>query len=315
MIFKKGTKNTLTTRFRLNGKICIQTGVLDQGYWCDGLYTAPSDEALIYDIQTMKNLGFNMIRKHIKIEPERWYYHCDRLGMLVWQDMVSGGSSYKDWFVTYLATAMNVYHLPFGDGKLSRRLLSRKDREGRKEFLHEVRETIRHLYNHPSIVCWVPFNEGWGQFDSENVTEMIRKLDPVRWIDHASGWFDQKAGDVASIHHYFFGLHFKPEKKRVLALSEFGGYTWQVPVHSFSDELYGYGAYHSREELTDAYRKLYAEEVIANIDLGMSAFVYTQLSDVEEESNGILTYDREIIKPEIDTVIRINETIKESVTK
>ena len=294
-------------RFFLNGKPCIMSGVLDQGYWSDGIYTAPSDEALIYDIQTMKDLGFNMLRKHIKIEPDRWYYHCDRLGMLVWQDMVNGGTSYKDWLVTYLATGMNAWGVGMGDGRLSRSLLSRKERESRREFLVEMKETLRHLENHPSIVAWVPFNEGWGQFDAAKIAEQLKKSDPTRFIDHASGWFDQKAGDVKSLHHYFFKLRFRPEEKRVLALSEFGGYTLRIEEHSFKGATYGYGGFETREAISDAFARLYEEEVLANVKKGISAFVYTQLSDVEDELNGILTYDREIRKIDETTVRMWNE--------
>ena len=297
-------------RFFLNGKPILQTGVLDQGYWCDGLYTAPSDEALIHDITTMKDLGFNLIRKHIKIEPDRWYYHCDRLGMLVWQDMVNGGSTYRDWFVTYLATAMNIRHLSIHDGIFSRFLLSRRSKEGREQYIREMEETIKTLRAHPSIICWVPFNEGWGQFDAKKVTDRIREIDSTRFVDSASGWFDQKCGDVVSCHHYFFKLHFKPEKKRVLALSEFGGYTFKVPGHVFSDELYGYGGYESAEALTEAYEKLFENEVLPAMKKGMSAFVYTQLSDIENEANGLLTYDREVLKPEAEAVRKYNLMIR-----
>ncbi len=285
-------------RFYLNGKLCLQFGVLDQGYWPDGLYTAPSDEAFIYDIQTMKDLGFNMIRKHIKIEPERWYYHCDRLGMLVWQDMVNGGTPYHDWFVTYLATLLNLRRISVRDGKRSRHLFSRANGEGREAFLQEMKQTVTHLNNHPSIICWCPFNEGWGQFDAKNVASRLRAIDQTRFIDHASGWFDQKGGDVVSVHHYFFRLYYRTEKRRVAALTEFGGYTWQVPDHSFSDRLYGYGNYSSRSDLTKAIRTLFKKEVLAEIPKGMSAFIYTQLSDVEDEANGLLTYDREVVKPQ-----------------
>ena len=283
-------------RFFLNHKECIQLGVLDQGYWPDGLYTAPSDEALIYDIRTMKDLGCNMIRKHIKIEPDRWYYHCDRLGMLVWQDMVNGGSEYQSWFVTYLATVLNTHHISIQDGPLSRWLLSRTHKEGRKIFLQEMADTVKWLYNHPCIITWVPFNESWGQFDATKVAAILKKKDPTRLVDHASGWFDQKVGDIISLHYYFFKLRFKEEKERVLALTEFGGYSWKDPEHSFSQDEYGYGSYESREKLLEACHSLMRDTIWPAVKGGVSALIYTQLSDIEDEHNGILTYDRKGIK-------------------
>lgn len=302
-------------RIFLNNAPYMQTGVLDQGYWPDGLYTAPCDEAFLFDIRSMKELGFNMIRKHIKIEPQRWYYHCDRLGMLVWQDMVCGGTSYRHWFVTYMATLFNALHWSVKDGKRSRSLLSRREEEGQKLFYREMRETIETLYNHPSIVCWVPFNEGWGQFDALQAAAFVRTLDPGRLIDHASGWFDQKGGDLCSLHYYFFSLKFTPEPVRALALTEFGGYSWQIPGHSYSDKLYGYGKYNSRQALTEGYRKLLASTILPAVEKGISATIYTQLSDVEEEVNGIYTYDREILKPDKETVRRLNETMKALVAR
>ena len=283
-------------RFFLNHKVCIQLGVLDQGYWPEGLYTAPSDQALIYDIQTMKDLGCNMVRKHLKIEPDRWYYHCDRLGMLVWQDMVNGGTSYQSWFVTYLATVLNTHHISIDDGPLSRWLLSRTDRQGRRIFLQEMADTVKCLYNHPCIVTWVPFNESWGQFDAAKVAALLKKQDPTRLIDHASGWFDQKAGDIVSLHYYFFKLRYKEEKDRVLALTEYGGYTWKHPEHTFCQDEYGYGSYRSQEELIDACHHLMYDTIWPAVRGGVSALIYTQLSDVEDEHNGILSYDREVIK-------------------
>ena len=197
-------------RMYLNGKEHFQKGVLDQGYWPDGLYTGPSDEALIFDICEMKRMGFNMVRKHIKIEPERWYYHCDRLGMIVWQDMVNGGERYHHWFVTYLANVMSWPGLTMKDNHS--RLLSRQNQDGRNEFVREVKETIKLLKNHPSICTWVIFNEGWGQFETKKITDMVRNLDPGSMIDSASGWFDQGTGDFQSVHNYFFPLKVKPEK-------------------------------------------------------------------------------------------------------
>lgn len=300
-------------RIFLNNRPYFQAGVLDQGYWPDGLYTAPCDEALIFDITAMKELGFNMLRKHVKVEPQRWYYHCDRLGMLVWQDMVCGGASYQHWFVTYLATLMNAFSLTIPDGKLSRPLLSRRNQEGRLDFLREMEETVRALQVHPCIVCWVPFNEGWGQFDAADAARRLARLDPGRLIDHASGWFDQGAGNIVSIHYYFFSLHVRPEPVRALALTEFGGYSWQIPEHSFSRELYGYGKYQDKKSLTAGYEKLLSDTVLPAVQKGVSASIYTQLSDIEDEVNGLLTYDRKVEKLDGDTVRRLNEMLRAAV--
>ena len=283
-------------RLCLGHRPCIQAGVLDQGYWPDGLMTAPCDEAFTEDILRMKRLGFNMLRKHIKLEPERWYYHCDRLGMLVWQDMVNGGGRNKALFTTYLATLLNVRHIRIRDGALHRWLFSRTERAGRERFLRETEETVRLLGGHPSIVCWCPFNEGWGQFDALKVTERLRALDPTRWIDHASGWFDQGGGDIISIHQYFFKMYRpKREARRVPALTEFGGCTWQVPGHCWSETLYGYGRCDGADALTESFEALW-EPCVRLAREGFCAFIYTQLSDVEEETNGLLTYDRAVLK-------------------
>lgn len=282
-------------RICLNGQVQFQNGVLDQGYWPDGLYTAPADDAFVFDILEMKKLGFNMLRKHIKIEPQRWYYHCDRLGMVVWQDMVNGGSYYKHWFVTYAATLFSRKRWKIRDNCLV--LLSRTEQKGRREFVREMKETIGLLKGHPSIAVWVIFNEGWGQFQAEKMTELARACDGSRLIDQASGWFDQEGGDLQSIHHYFFQLKFLPEKERATVLSEFGGYSLRVPGHSTCEKLYGYGTHKNGESLNAAFweRMRKMEEQIPK---GLCAGVYTQLSDVEEEVNGIFTYDREVRKIE-----------------
>lgn len=293
-------------RICLNNRPYFQKGVLDQGYWPEGLYTPPCDDAMIYDIRTMKELGFNMIRKHVKIEPQRWYYHCDRLGMLVWQDMVNGGRPYKGWYVTYMATAMEFFHIRMNDSLLG--LLGRKDERGRRQFVEEMRGTIRHLKSHPSIVTWVIFNEGWGQFHAKTVTRIAREMDNTRLLDQASGWFDQGGGDIRSIHDYFFPLKVKPEK-RATALTEFGGYSLGVPGHRMYQKVYGYRLYVKKKELTQGYRELIEKEVIPNIPRGLSATIYTQLSDVEEEINGILTYDREVLKLQGDVVRELNDRL------
>lgn len=280
-------------RICLNGKVQFQNGVLDQGYWPDGLYTAPSDEALIFDITEMKKSGFNMVRKHIKIEPQRWYWHCDRLGLVVWQDMVNGGGAYQYWFVTYLATVMSWRGITMKDDHPW--LLARRDRAGRAEFVREMKETIRILKGHPSIGTWVIFNEGWGQFQTEALTRIAKEEDPSRLIDAASGWFDQGGGDLQSVHNYFFKLKVRPEKERAAVLSEIGGHTYREPGHSACEELYGYGACRDKETLGKAYRDL-TDKVRALIPQGLCASVYTQWTDIEEEINGVYTWDREVRK-------------------
>ena len=271
----------------LNGEPYFHHGVLDQGYWPDGLYTAPSDEALIYDIQLMKRLGFNMLRKHIKIEPMRWYYHCDRLGMLVWQDMPSGGGRYN--LLTISAPLITGLHLK--DSHY--RLFARTDPDGRDSFRQELEEMIRQLQTCPCIVLWAPFNEGWGQFDAKQITRLVRKLDPTRLIDHASGWHDQGVSDVRSLHVYFKPYRFKPDKKgRAVVLSEFGGYNLPVAGHTWNEKNFGYKGYQTPEALGEAVRKLYETQIIPARKAGLAADVYTQLSAVEDEVNGFVTYDR-----------------------
>ena len=274
-------------RLFLNGKPYFHNGLLDQGYWPDGLYTAPSDDALVYDIQLAKDMGFNMLRKHIKVECDRWYYHCDRLGMLVWQDMPSGGGRYN--LLTISAPLITGIHLK--DSHY--RLFARTDPDGRDSFRQELEEMIRQLQNCPCIVLWVPFNEGWGQFDAKQITRLVRKLDPTRLIDHASGWHDQGVSDVRSLHVYFKPYRFRPDKKgRAVVLSEFGGYNLPVAGHTWNEKNFGYKGYQTPEALGEAVRKLYETQIIPARKAGLAADVYTQLSDVEDEVNGFVTYDR-----------------------
>jgi hypothetical protein len=280
-------------RVFLNGKPYYQNGVLDQGYWPEGLYTAPSDEALIYDISKMKELGFNMLRKHIKIEPLRWYYHCDRLGMIVWQDMVNGGETYNKFLIGYLPIFFPDLLKFIKDNKYS--LFARLDEKGRRAWIGDCKKTVELLYNCPSLAVWVPFNEGWGQFDSKKVVKLIRSLDKTRLIDQASGWFDQKGGDFLSIHNYFRKLKLKPEK-RAIALSEFAGFACHIKDHSYSDKIYGYQIYKDMEDLNNEFQRLFRKDMKIYIKKGLSASVFTQLSDVEDEVNGLLTYDRKICK-------------------
>ena len=282
-------------RICLNGEVQFQNGVLDQGYCPESLYTPPSDAAMIFDIQEMKKTGFNMVRKHLKIEPQRWYYHCDRLGIVVWQDMVNGGSYYKHWFVTYGATLLSWLRIPMRD--VYPRLLSREAKAGRLEFIREMKETIRLLGNHPSIAAWVIFNEGWGQFQTEDMTRIVRRLDPNRLIDQASGWFDQGGGDFSSLHNYFFKLFIRPERERASVLSEFGGYSYREPGHCAKEKLYGYGICKNKKDLEKRFLERW-QGVRNLIPQGLSASIYTQWTDVEEEVNGVFTYDREVRKIE-----------------
>ena len=291
--------------FALNDRPLFLSGVLDQGYWSDGLYTPPSDKAMVYDIRTMKECGFNMLRKHIKIEPLRWYYHCDRLGMIVWQDLVSGGSR-LDPLVIQVLPFLGV-HLQ--DGKYHR--FGREDEAGREQFERDLRATVELLYNTPSLAVWVPFNEGWGQFDSLLATQLLWDLDPTRLVDHASGWHDQGGGDFKSRHVYFRPVRLKHDRDRVLALTEFGGYSLPIPGHTASEKEFGYRMYRTREEYLLALEKLYRQEVLPCLKKQrLSAAVYTQVSDVEDEVNGILTYDRKVCKVEPSRLREINRELK-----
>ncbi len=294
-------------RLFLNGEPYFQSGLLDQGYWPDGLYTAPSDEALIYDIQTAKAMGFNLLRKHIKVEPMRWYYHCDRLGMLVWQDMPSGGGKYRFSTIT----------LPLVTGIHRRdnhyRAFARASSQGRGEYMDELEEMVGQLFNAPSVVLWVPFNEGWGQFDSTLVMERLRALDPTRPVDPASGWHDQGVGELRSLHVYFKPFRFRRDRRgRALALSEFGGYNLRVDGHCFNQKDYGYRRLPDAAALWRDFSRLYEREVLPAVPRGLCASVYTQLSDVEDELNGLMTYDRRVVKLDADEVRELNERLKEA---
>ena len=278
-------------RLFLNNEPYFHNGILDQGYWPDGLYTAPTDEALYRDILTAKESGFNMIRKHIKVEPLRWYYHCDRLGMLVWQDMPCGGGRYSPAVVAApLVTGIHLRDSAYG-------LFDRSDEAGRREFQDELIDMITQLYNCPCIAMWVIFNEGWGQFDAKKMTDAVRFVDNTRTIDHASGWHDQGASDVRSEHVYFRPYRFRADKKgRAVVLSEFGGYARAIDGHLFSKKNFGYKTLDSAEKLTEALEELYRNQIRPAKERGLSAAVYTQMSDVEDEINGLVTYDRAVVK-------------------
>ena len=289
-------------RLFLNNKPYFHKGLLDQGYWPDGLYTAPTDEALCRDILLAKESGFNMLRKHIKVEPLRWYYHCDRLGMLVWQDMPCGGGSYSPAVVT--APLFTGHHL--SDSRYAR--FGRADELGRREFADELCDMVNHLYNCPCIAMWVIFNEGWGQFDAKQMTDAVRFIDNTRTIDHASGWHDQGCGDVKSVHVYFRPYRFRPDKKgRAVVLSEFGGYARAEEGHLFGKKTFGYKLFDSADALAAALEKLFSRQIRPAKEKGLAAAVYTQLSDVEDEINGLVTYDRGVVKIEPERMRQITD--------
>ncbi|NLJ52561.1 MAG: glycoside hydrolase family 2 [Intrasporangiaceae bacterium] len=276
-----------THRLLLNGKPYFHAGVLDQGYWPDGLYTAPSDAALAADVIAAKQLGFTMVRKHIKVEPLRWYYHCDRLGLLVWQDMPNGGRAYRMPVVTVPA------FLPVRLRDSRYRVFGRQDAEGRREFRAELVEMIGHLRSITSIVCWVPFNEGWGQFDANGVAEEVRRLDPTRHVDHASGWHDQGGGDLQSLHVYFRRFRMPRRRdERPVVLSEYGGYNLRVEGHTWGAKNFGYRRTTDPVALLERFTALHREQIEPAVAEGLCGIVYTQLTDVEDELNGLLTYDR-----------------------
>lgn len=287
-------------RVHLNGASYFVRGVLDQGYWPDGLLTAPSDDALVYDVEAMKSAGFNTLRKHIKIESERWYYHCDRIGILVWQDCVSGGSAYSPWHTSQKPTLFSFTWRRFDDTTPSHHEALSAGEEGyRKEWTETCQEMVRLLEGHPSIGFWTLFNEGWGQFDACAATEVVRALDATRPIDATSGWYDQGCGDFLSIHNYFrplrAGWSGKQWGNRAVIISEFGGLAQMTPGHTSLDHSYGYGDFATVEEWRVAVKKLLTEAESLQAE-GLAGYVYTQVSDVEEEVNGLLTYDRKINK-------------------
>jgi len=294
-------------RLFLNNKPYFHNGLLDQGYWSDGMLTPPSDEAMLYDIRKMKELGFNMLRKHIKIEPLRWYYHCDREGMLVWQDMINGGRNY-DFSVI---GALPFIGVNLRDDEKNYKKFGRQDEAGRAEYYEELDTMIDYLYNSVSISVWVPFNEAWGQFDALKSVDFIKERDTSRVIDHASGWHDQGGGDLNSLHIYFTKIKVPSDNNRAVVLSEFGGYSHKVAGHVFNKErVFGYKVFKTLDEFKVAYKKLFNEQIIPNIERGLSATVYTQVSDVEDEINGILTYDREFSKLIPEDIKEINSQVK-----
>lgn len=268
----------------LNGKPYFFHGLLDQGYFSDGIYLPASPEGFRFDIRTAKELGFNMLRKHIKIEPEIFYYECDKQGMVVFQDMVNSGH-----YSFLLDTALPTIGLKKGITHFA-------SKSRRKLFESACEETLTHLYNHPCVCCYTIFNEGWGQYDADRIYEKLKKQDSTRIFDSTSGWFEETKSDVKSEHIYFKKINLNPSEKP-LFLSEFGGYSCKIPQHSFNlDRNYGYRFFSNQADFMNALEKLYMEEILPMIPHGLCATVLTQLSDVEDETNGLLTYDRKILK-------------------
>ncbi len=290
-------------RLCLNGKPYFFHGLLDQGYWSDGIYTPADPEGFQRDIFAMKALGFNMLRKHIKVEPEQFYYDCDRWGMIVFQDMVNNGE-YSFFRDTALPTA-GLQKLP--DQRMHR------DPATRKAFLDTMEATVRQLKNHPCICCWTIFNEGWGQFDSDRVYEQMKQLDDSRFIDSTSGWFRQKKSDVESLHIYFGSWSKLKPGEKPLVLSEFGGYCYSVRDHLFDPEkAYGYKACKSLTDFNRDLQALYRERILPAVKNGLCAAVYTQVSDVEDEINGLLTYDRKACKADGDELRTIAQQLQKA---
>lgn len=293
-------------RLMLNNEPYFQRGLLDQGYWCDGVLTPPCDEAVEFEIRSMKDLGFNMLRKHIKVEPARWYYHCDKIGMIVWQDMVCGIDKLNLLlvsvlpFIRVMSVKDNLYSL-FG----------REDKSFRDAFEKELFDMIDALYNCTCIGCWVPFNEAWGQFDAKRIGEAVKSYDSSRLVDHASGWHDQRGPELQSIHRYIVPVTMPRPDGRPFVLSEYGGLSYIIPGHAYNEsKSFGYNInYKSKEKLSEAYKKLHEKQVIPLVKKGLCATVYTQVSDVEFEINGMFTYDREVLKIDAEVVKSINSRL------
>lgn len=309
--FGKITDKKGKLRLALNGKPYFFNGVLDQGYWSDGLLTYPSDKAVIDELSMLKNMGFNTVRKHIKIEPMRWYYHCDRLGLIVWQDFVNGGGNYS---------FSHVALFPFLGAKhkdSDYKYFARESQKGREEFIDSVNQTIKQLYNCVSVSAWVIFNEGWGQFDSAKITKLVKDLDDSRIIDSVSGWHDQGVNntELLSMHTYYTPLKV-PKDSRPIVLSEFGGYSMKVDGHVYNTEKeFGYKKFNTEKQLISALEKLYLKKLLPLISKGLSGCIYTQVSDVEEEINGLTTFDRKIVKVPVNVMKDINGKIQAEANK
>ncbi|HZL36272.1 MAG TPA: glycoside hydrolase family 2 TIM barrel-domain containing protein [Tepidisphaeraceae bacterium] len=302
----------------LNNKFVFQVGPLDQGYWPDGIYTAPTDAALKYDIEIEKKLGFNTIRKHVKVEPERWYYWCDKLGMLVWQDMPSMRDTPENDAKREVAGQLKKLKDEEAKGTLtadqsaaeSQRINTARGRmvlQERDQFERELDRLLQGRGNHPCIIQWVVFNEGWGQYDTDRLTAHVKEIDPTRLVDNASGWFDQKVGDVIDMHHYPDPAMPKPEESRAAVLGEFGGLGLPLEGHTWqkTGKNWGYRKITNPDELTAGYERMLAKAWTLK-GKGLCAVIYTQTTDVETECNGLLTYDREVVKPNVDRLHAVN---------
>ena len=292
-------------RLCLNGKPYFFHGLLDQGYWSDGLFTPATPECYVNDILAMKELGFNTLRKHIKVEPEEFYYQCDRLGMVGFQDMVNNGD-YSFFRDTALPT-LGVQTLD--DRKMH------PDPATRDGFLRGMEATVEQLRNHPCIFYWTIFNEGWGQFDSDAMYHHLKAMDDTRWIDTTSGWFRRKETDVDSRHVYFKPIRLEAGEKP-LVLSEFGGYSYKPEGHAFNvDKTYGYGKFKNQAAYAEAVEALYRQQVIPAAEQGLCAAIYTQVSDVEDETNGLLSYDRKVQKLTPERMRPIAQALQDAVTQ
>lgn len=300
--FSVGADDSGMPRLMLNNKPYFINGLLDQGYYPDGFLTPPSNEAMEFDIKSVKNLGFNMLRKHIKIEPMLWYHYCDVNGIIVWQDMINGGGNY----------GLEVSAIPFVGINLddsNYKTFKRTNLNARKLYYKELEEMITALYNCPCIAMWVPFNEGWGQFDSNYAYTLVKAMDSTRIVDSASGWHDRGKTDVISKHIYFTPIKVHSGSKP-WCLTEFGGLSTRVKGHTFNDKMFGYKIFNSKQGLTKAYKNLFEKTIIPQIKDGLSATVYTQVTDVEDELNGLFTYDRKVQKIDTEVLKTINERVK-----
>lgn len=306
--FGKAEDSNGRMRLTLNGKPYFFNGVLDQGYWSDGMLTAPCDKAIVEELKLLKNMGFNTVRKHVKIEPMRWYYHCDRLGLVVWQDFVNGGDAYK-----FTRTAL----LPFFGFKhddTDYKYFGRANGAGREEFLQAADDTVDALYNSVCVGMWTLFNEGWGQFDSITLAECVREKDPTRIVDANSGWYDQgkHCTEVKSIHAYYKGMRVSRRDPRPVILSEFGGYSLKIDGRTFQEKKnFGYKKFKTQEKYVAALQKLYLKKISKLLKKGLSGCIYTQVSDVEDELNGLRTYDRKTLKIPVEEMARINGILQE----
>lgn len=299
-IEKIGERSYIT----LNGKPYFFHGLLDQGYYSDGIYTPATPEGYRFDILKMKELGFNMLRKHIKIEPELFYYYCDKYGMVVFQDMVNSGK-YNFLIDTALPTA-----------GIKKGITHRASKARRDAFERDSEKTVRLLYNHPSVCYYTIFNEGWGQYDADENYARLKACDPTRVWDATSGWFAESMSDVTSDHVYFKKLDLKNDPDRPMVLSEFGGYSCKIEGHSFNlDKTYGYSFFTDTERFGAALKSLYLDEVVPHVARGLCAAVYTQVSDVEDETNGLVTYDRQVVKVKKEDMAEISAAINEAFEK